>query len=214
MATAAERRAARKAAEKAANAPKEKVAKVTEALVQEKEILHAQEPEADRPSRTTSRITVTVACKIPNGLILQNHDMVEGFEPVFGGGSRPIKTAVKVGNPIRLVGPSRPFGADPESKRVVGGYALTYNVPKADFEKWMRDNAELDMVKNGLIFSHENSDEAAAKARDMRSTRSGLEPLNTESKDAAGKYLDPRMPRNIKKFNPADDSTDISRTGA
>lgn len=206
MATAAERRAARKALEQ-----KNKVEGQTDKVIKEKEAVHAAAPEEDRPSKTVSRNTVTVACKIPNGLILQNHVLDDGFEPVFGGGSRPIKVARPVGNPIKLIGPARPFGADPEMKRVVGGYGLTHNVPKNDWDKWLKDNAELDMVKNGLIFAHDSPDNTAAQARDMRTTRSGLEALNTESKDASGKYTDPRMPRNIKKFNPNDDSTDISK---
>lgn len=206
MATAAERRAARKALE-----AKNKVEAQTDKTIKVKEAEHTAAPEEDRPSKTVSRNTLTVACKIPNGLILQNYDLVDGFEPVFGGGSRPIKVAHPVGNPIKLIGPARPFGADPEAKRVVGGYGLTHNVPKDDFDRWMKANAELDMVKNGLIFAHDSPDNVAAKAKEMRGVRSGLEALNTESKDASGKYIDPRMPRNIKKFNPNDDSTDISR---
>jgi hypothetical protein len=72
-----------------------------------------------------------VACKIPNGLILQNCILEDGFEPVFGGGSRPVKVARPVGDPIKINGSARAPGSDPDAKRVIGGYGLTYNVPKA-----------------------------------------------------------------------------------
>jgi hypothetical protein len=195
MSTAAERRAARAAAAKAAS-------NVEEPTVETK-------PEETPAVKSRSRDTVTVACKIPNGLILQNHTMEDGFEPVFGGGSRPIKVARPVGEQIRITGSARAYGSDPEAKRVIGGYGLTYNVPKDAFEKWMRDNSELDMVKNKLIFAHESVDHVTGQAQDLKTLRTGLEPLNTESRKSDGTYVDPRMPKNIKKFKPDDDSTDI-----
>jgi hypothetical protein len=156
-----------------------------------------------------SRDTVTVCCKIMNGLILQNHVLVDDVEPVFGGGFRPCKKARKVGEPIKINGPARAPGSDPDAKQVTGGYGLTFNVPKDDFEKWMHDNAELDMVRNRLIFAADSSERAKDQARDQKTIRSGLEPLNTEGRKGNGDYIDPRMPRNLKKYKPDDDSTDI-----
>jgi len=196
MSTAAERRAARAAAAKAVNNNPDPV-------------VEAAAPE-DRPVvKARSRDTVTVACKIPNGLILQNYEMEDGFEPVFGGGSRPIKMARPVGEQIKINGSARAIGSDPDAKRVIGGYGFTYNVPKDAFEKWLRDNSELEMVKNKLIFAHESIDHATGQAADFKSFRTGLEPLNTESKKSDGSYVDPRMPKNVKRFKPDDDSTDI-----
>lgn len=207
MATAAERKAARaKAKREAAEAVKTgKNASAT----QDEAAPPVPPPEERAPSATKSRNTVTVACKVPNGLILQNSVLEDDFEPVFGGGSRPIKAARPIGDPIHITGSARAIMSDPDAKRVVGGYGLTFNVPKEAFEKWMKDNAALDMVKNGLIFAHDSPDRATDQARDMRSTRSGLEALNVEGRKANGDYADPRMPKNIKKFKPDDDSTDI-----
>lgn len=200
MATAAERRAARAKLRSSEE-------NVTEPLTSLKNEESPPEP------KVRSRDTLTVGCKIPNGLILQNHVLEDGFEMVFGGGSRPIKVSRPVGDPIRINGSSRAVGSDPDAKRVIGGYGLTHNVPKEAFEQWMRDNKDLDMVKNGLIFSHDSADRVADQAKDQKSLRSGLEPLNTEGRKSDGSYIDPRMPRNVKKFKPDDDSTDIGGAG-
>jgi hypothetical protein len=77
----------------------------------------------------------------------------------------------------------------------------------------MRDNKDLDMVRNGLIFANDSADRATDQAKDLKSTRSGLEPLNTDGRKADGSYIDPRMPRNVKKYKADDDSTDINGTG-
>ena len=47
---------------------------------------------------------VTVACNLPNGLILQLYKMVEFRENVMGGGSRISSIAQKMGDPVRLNG--------------------------------------------------------------------------------------------------------------
>lgn len=205
MATAAERRAARAALKK-----QEALSKDT------KRAAENHEPAAPPPAEETNkkvihsaRDTVTVACKVPNGIIIQNAVLIDAFEPVFGGGSRPIKKAEPSGPQIHLNGPSRAPGADPEAKRVVGGYGLTHNVPRKEFELWLHNNAELDIVKKNLIFAHGDTDRAADQARDQKTFRSGLEPLNVDGRKPGGSYIDPRMPKNVKKYKPDDESTDI-----
>lgn len=205
MATAAERRALRK-----------KLAR-DEALHTDKKPAAAKEaapptvepPEQQAPSRTRSTNTVTVGCKIPNGLILQNHVLVDGTEPIFGGGQRMIKVGQPVGNPIHVKGPSRMPGSDPDAKRVIGGYGMTFNVPREDFEQWMKDNAALDIVKQRMIFACDNVDRAQDQARDQKTVRSGLEPLDVSSRKPNGDYADNRMLKKIRKFDPDDDKTDI-----
>lgn len=211
MATAAERRAARAKLRKQEELTSTKTPKVKEAapVHEEEAVVERVAPEERAPSATRSRNTLTVGCKVPNGLILQNHILEDAFEMVFGGGQRPTKKGRPVGNPIHITGASRAPGSDPDAKRVIGGFALTYNVPRDDFEMWMRDNAELDIVKKGLIFAHENADRAADQAKDQKSFRSGLEGLNVDGRKANGDYIDPRMPKNVKKYKPDDESTDI-----
>lgn len=164
-------------------------------------------PEAPAPSSVRARDVVIVACKVPNGLVLQNHIMIDGFEQVMGGGTRQVKVSQKVGDQINVIGPARAVNADPDAKRVIAGFALTYNVPKASFEQWMKDNAELDIVKRRMIWAYADEHSAADAAKDLRSVRTGLEAINTEAKKSDGTYMDPRMSKRVKRFKADDDQT-------
>jgi hypothetical protein len=119
--------------------------------------------------------TVTVACKLPNGLALRNFIMVDVDEPVLGGGLRTVKMAQPVGDVVDIKGCGVVYGG---SKPLFGGYALTYNVDAQFFEQWMKDNAEAAFVKNRLIFAHEKSDVVERRAKDNEDAKSGLERID------------------------------------
>lgn len=209
MATAAQRRAARAALRKSETNKEERVeASATIASAPEKTLGTSDAP--SEPARGRSRDVVTVCCKIPNGIIIQNEILVDDFEPVFGGGVRPCKKAQKVGDPIRINGSARAPDSDPDAKRVIGGYGLTFNVPKEAFERWLETNKTLDMVVNKLIFAHENTDRASDQARDQKTFRSGLEPLNVLKRNPDGKYADPRMPNKVRKLDLDDEKTTMN----
>lgn len=129
---------------------------------------------------------VTVACKLPNGLKLQIYDMEEGSEPVMGGGTKTVKRAVSVGEPVKLNGVAVPFGKVP-NYMIVGGYALTTGVDAQLFRRWMRDNWDSPIVTNKLILVHEDKVNVSDAAKDHDSIRSGLEPITPDK--------DPRIPR-------------------
>jgi hypothetical protein len=137
--------------------------------------------------------TVTVGCKVPNGLLLRVFKMVEGTEPVLGGGSRKTKVAAQAGETIRINGFSLPRGPDFDPDRahaVVGGFGLTHGVDADFFHEWMSQNKDSDLVKNGLIFAHESAESARSEAAEKKSEVSGLEPLRQDR--------DPRAPRTIQ----------------
>lgn len=140
--------------------------------------------------------TVTVACKIPNGLLLRVFDMVSSQEPVLGGGMRETRTAVQKGEQVKVSGPAIPRGPDLNEQvmeglpQLAGGYALTHGVDADFFETWLEQNKDSDVVKNGLIFAHSKPADARAESKEKTDVRSGLEPL-AQSKD-------PRAPRNVK----------------
>ena len=104
---------------------------------------------------------VTVACKLPHGLILRVFDMVEVSESVMGGGYRTAKVARERGEQFVVKGWSHPQNAAPTSA-IVGGYAITPNIPKDFWELWLSQNKDADYVKNHLIFADikQNSTEA------------------------------------------------------
>jgi hypothetical protein len=97
--------------------------------------------------------TVTVACKLPNGLQLK----LEGKPPV------------------ELLGNSVPFGVAP---RDIGGYALTHGVDAEFFEAWITKYKDYEPVKRGLVFAYTKEQDARARALEMREEKSGLEPVD------------------------------------
>lgn len=142
-------------------------------------------------------VKVTVACKIPNGLVLRLHDWHEEEEPVFGGGTKVKKMARPNGLQIVLNGSAVPFGVIP-SYPIIGGYALTHNVDAELWDEWCRQNAKADVLTKKQIFAYEKPDDAAAAAKDHESVRSGLEPINPgtiKKPDGREMAADPRMPR-------------------
>lgn len=135
--------------------------------------------------------TVTVACKLPHGLLLRVYDMVDAQEPVLGGGIRQFKRPVQRPEQFLIQGSAVPFGIIP-GFRFEGGYALTEGVPKELWERWFEANKGSDMVKNGLIFAHTRLGHALGQAHEQIEVLSGLEPLKMKD--------DPRVP---KSLNPA-----------
>jgi hypothetical protein len=121
--------------------------------------------------------TVTVACKLPAGLVLRVFDMVETQEPVMGGGYRAVKVARERPHRITLKGWSHAQNMAPNAP-IIGGFALTPNVDKDFWDAWLTQNQELDAVRNGLIFAHEKPVNAEAEAKDKKTVKSGLERLD------------------------------------
>lgn len=152
--------------------------------------------------------TVIVACKIPNGLVI---DLADIQWTEVGG----IKVAVREnvssvtlnGNSAerRLENAGQPTGA---TEMVTGGYGLT--VVDADFwDRWIKENENYAPVKQGLIFAQSRQQDAKAKARERRGARSGLEPMEPPNFDRMGKpigELDPRLPPGIQ-------TADVPTTG-
>lgn len=139
---------------------------------------------------------VTVACKMPAGMILQLFRMEDRQEPVMGGGWRTVQFAVKHGEAIRVNGPSVPWGLIPRY-RIVGGYALTEGIDEEFFEEWMKQNEKSDAVKNKIIFGWNDPAYAADNAKENRTVKSGLEPLDVEMITRNGRQMlkDDRIPK-------------------
>lgn len=144
--------------------------------------------------------TVTVACKLPHGLILQLQRPVKMVEPVLGGGVREYTISQRFGEQVTIFGNRTPFGQQPKCT-IIGDYALTPGIDKTFFEEWMKQNANHDVVVNELIFAHKSRDHAEGFARENAGRRSGLEPLDMSMKTVGGKerVADPRVPGNITK---------------
>lgn len=156
------------------------------------------------PPRASRGSTVTVACKMPHGMLLRLFKLEDHDELVMGGGTKTVKKAVQVGDLVRINGYSVPFGEERRNP-VSGGYGLTSGVDAEFMEKWMKDNQDLDAVKNGLIFIHEKPDMVADQAKEQRGIRNGLEPLDPETKKN-GRFVDPRIPQKIEKMKKTEEA--------
>lgn len=142
--------------------------------------------------------TVTVALKMPHGLILRLFRMEDHDEQVMGGGTKTVQKAVLDDREsVRLNGTSKkwdqPYAIDAHGNPVLlmGGYALTSGVDAQFFDEWMRQNAKSDLVRNNLIFAAGRTNETRDMAKEFASTRSGLEPLSP------GDRNDKRVPGRI-----------------
>lgn len=141
----------------------------------------------DDPVPAKAAKFVTVGCKMPSGLKLRLYRK-RAVEVTYPGGvKRTEERSVPMPDFAVLNGYSAKPGAVPLDRQgkpvlVVGGYALTYNVPAEEFREWMRQNAELKAVKNGLIIVHENREHVMGEAEEHASLRNNHEPLDMNRK--------------------------------
>lgn len=104
--------------------------------------------------------TVTVACKLPNGLMIE----ARGIE-------------VRLNGPARYVSP-QPGRVSPNPiEDIVYSAGLTV-VDKALWDEWLKDHRSFDPVKTGFVYALANRTEATAKAKDGEKMLTGIEPID------------------------------------
>jgi hypothetical protein len=116
--------------------------------------------------------TVTVASKLPHGLILQNS------RPIMDG--EKVLTWVKEGPEVVIKGAATRVG-EVIGKEIAGGFALTHGVDAEFFAAWIAHHAEFPAVKEGLIFAYEKPNAAASQAKEFAELKSGFEPVDPEN---------------------------------
>lgn len=140
--------------------------------------------------------TVTVACKLPNGLQMRLFDMKPTEELVMGGGVRTVHKAFLADHdPVEIKGAAAPFGTP---ILLIGGYALTPNVDVQFYAEWLRQNSDSDLVRNRIIFAQDTRDRVEGQANDQAEILSGLQPL--QRSEDGGDLRDP----NRKKVQTAE----------
>jgi hypothetical protein len=139
-----------------------------------------------------AQTSVTVGLKLPQGLILRLFKMEDATGPGYVPGER---RAVEYGERVRIRGTAHEEGMRPKVP-IVGGYALTSGVPKDFWDAWLEQNKDSDLIRNKLIFAYSKVDSAKAAAREHKSTRSGLERLDTSTRTVGDREVpnDPRWP--------------------
>lgn len=132
-----------------------------------------------RKIEETGGPTVTVASKLPMGLILQLHNKGTRMVPVLGGGLHEETFWTKRNGAKTFVvqGCSFPHNKGPASQ-IAGGYAITHGIPKAFWDEWLDQQRESDIVKNGMIFAHSETASTISQANEMENEKSGMERLD------------------------------------
>ena len=122
---------------------------------------------------------VSAYCKHGPGIFLRVGKMVAMSEP-SPMGLREIPGGVfRETGRIHVAGPLRPFSRG-QRVPVVGGYAVTHGVPKDLWEAWLSENKETALVRNKIIFAHENENYGNGEAHAHRDAKTGMEPLSTD----------------------------------
>jgi hypothetical protein len=136
----------------------------------------------------TSGDTVTVACKLPHGVILRIFRWEE-FEEQMRDGT--YKTS-KIGRPqegrefvvrgtwAASAGQAYNVNNSAVAELLPGGYALTHGCPKDLWDEWFVQNMRSLLVRNKIVFAHSAQSAATEQARELRSVKSGMEPLDPQ----------------------------------
>lgn len=140
--------------------------------------------------------TIVVACKLPNGFILQRQKKTTVRIAIGGGRMHEEEISQADGEGFTLKGPIHLHGHTPQNL-VQGGYVLNYGVPAKLWYDWCEQNKGCALLTNNILFAAPDREEAEAEARDKASFRSGLEPLDMSMKMVDGRMrpADPRVPR-------------------
>lgn len=123
-----------------------------------------------------ARDVVTVACKLPNGIILREFRQGSRAEAVLGGGTRDVTVHEPTGDQVVVLGIGGKAGEPPPI--LVNGYRYTRNVPARIWDQWLAANRTSDMVTNGLVYAADRSDYLKDWSRAHEGTRSGLEGID------------------------------------
>jgi len=130
--------------------------------------------------------TVTVACKLPNGLDLMICEEFTTHEAVMGGGTREVKAFRPTGRGFHVKGNSAPHGVQIHTP---GGYALTTGIDADMWDAWLAQNKESPLVKNHMVFALPREDSATSKAKEQAEVISGLERLDMSKPFKVGNGL-------------------------
>jgi hypothetical protein len=149
------------------------------------------------PETTITRAfeTVTVGCKIPNGLILRTFRPATVIEQTQGGGHKEVTISEPTGEQVVLNGSRYDSGSEEDERPyiIMAGVGFTPNVAKEFFDRWLEQNKSSDIVKRGLIFARGGEADLRSQASEMREVKSGLEPIDPAKPGA--RINEPRLQR-------------------
>jgi len=124
----------------------------------------------------TTGETVTVGCKLPNGMHLDLYIPTGAKQRSADGSEVPIYRTERVTVRGGYSG-SQPgvFSLPP------GTAGLTMRVPKDFWDAWAKANAGMPVVRNGLVFAANDKNSARSMVAERKSELTGLEALNKDA---------------------------------
>lgn len=138
------------------------------------------QPAPIEPQRSAA--TVTVGCRLPNGLVLQLFAMDDVTEAVPNG-YKSVKMARRLDETYTLNGTAIDIEKVKRGEMthlIFDGAALTSGIPKAFWDEWAETYKDSEFVKNGHVFAHATDDGARRMATERAGQRTGLEPIDPE----------------------------------
>jgi orotidine-5'-phosphate decarboxylase len=162
----------------------------------------------------TGTDTVTVACNLPNGLILQLYD-VEKVQQTLPSGKvfeenvstlRPDLGRWALNGVVNRSALAATGREDrlPEDYRLIPGiapdtgFALTPGIPRDFWERWLEDNKGSPLVTGRHVFAAPSEARAVGQAKEFKEVKSGFQGLNQ-----GGDYRVPNG-RAVRKFDRMD----------
>ena len=83
------------------------------------------------------------------------------------------------GKKIQINGANENLRGQKEGILAVGKFGESI-ISKQDWEEIVRQYGRMDIFKNGLIYAQNDTDSARAKAKELKDTRHGLEPVDSK----------------------------------
>lgn len=117
----------------------------------------------------TTKEVIAVGCKLPHGIHMDMRQAGMPTERVTLKGTNSLQSGA-----IQRIS-------------MIGGFAVTENVPKDFFDAWMKNNKEHPAVKNGLIFHHKQLASVVEMGKEREGElRSGLDPIDPKNTGVKG----------------------------
>lgn len=142
------------------------------------------EPAVAPPPASAAPDTVTVGCKLPNGLVLHLDTMVDYRIPMPGGGTVIERRSRRLPDTYTLNGSAidlaRIAATGSVSHRIIGGYGITTGIPRDFWERWLAANKNAEYVQKRLVFAEPNEGRAEAAAIEGAKIRTGMEPIDPD----------------------------------
>lgn len=119
---------------------------------------------------------VTIACKVPMGMILRCCRKTMMDRKMHDGSTKAVPEYHPFGKEYRVYGPSHPQNAGPHCT-IIGDYALTPNIPKEFYDLWYSQHRNDAMVVSRAIFAN-SSNKINGESKEYAKVKSGLERLD------------------------------------